>query len=232
MDTKYKDNSPFHSRDVVTFTRMRFYENEKGKYYYDGLIDPSEAMTYGSLVHLKLLENKRFERNAALYKSILAEGKLYPFEASIENLLKNKVHFNFLKGKIREKLLKFTIKTDSKKEIKCESTIDLVNEKGWLVDLKTTNSLEELKYSIYKYRYDMQLSFYKKACEENDIQIIGVAILGIEKSIPHESHVFLLSDDTLERGEFGDDKVRGWRQIAAEMVFNPQRRFQDEFTLI
>ena len=141
----------------------------------------------------------------------------------MNNILKNDVYCRFLKGEIRERVFLFDLKYDGKPAVNCKSKIDLVNDKSWLVDIKTTVSLDDMKKSMDKYRYDLQLSFYEESLKKNKIETKGVSIFAIEKTPPYHSRIFLISKKMLNRGKYGDNYFRGWKDLVKEMKFGESK---------
>lgn len=65
----------------------------------------------------------------------------------------------------------------------------IINDAGWLIDLKTTRSAvrEDFKWSIKKYKYDLQSGFYVNACIRTPglEHINNFAIIAQEKEHPY-----------------------------------------------
>ena len=211
----------------------------------------TDALIYGSLFHKRICEpeewfkSKTKDKNGKevnLYLNLLKDNVKKIFNASVHNVLKNKQLYNLIKNAdYREKpytkkeTLEHPEDKNIKKEIILKGRIDILS-KGWLVDCKTIADLGTrrdgmflMKKAIDTYRYDLQLSFYKNLVESIDkIKLKGVIIVFLEKTPPYEIVLVSLSDKTLKRGEFGDERFRGWREILGEMVFCPQKtRFKN-----
>ena len=189
----------------------------------------------GKIVHKVVLENESLEG----YKNLLPPKEAEDIHKIVSNLLQNKTCCLVLRDRIfTEKALTWGEKINGQ-TIPCKAKVDFFTNKNFLIDIKTCPALEDIKRNIDKYRYDLQLAFYKRAIEQNGHNVEGVGILAIEKSWPFSSHIFELDDKYLSRGEFGKEseswksrRFMGWRQALEEIHFKPKQRFSAQITKI
>ena len=228
----------------ISSTVLRAYEKNPsllknkeghGNKYYQLEIETTTSMTFGNVLHKSILERDKFLENPETYTCLLTPHFRKMLLPCIDGIVKNPHAMEFIDNAEHKELpLIFGVNVDNDK-VKCKSKADLISVvkgKRFLVDIKTCQELEEIPRSIYKYRYDLQLSFHREACIRNSINIDGVVIIGVEKNNPNESHVYLISEDKLKTGEFGDLDCRGWRQIIKELWTSPRNRFEHPVTLI
>lgn len=234
------DSSYFELRRV-SVSSILYYENERGQFFknspetrwHNANFEKKETLskTFGSILHKAILEKDEFDSAKETFFSLLGTKEKTILKSCLKNIENHSKIVRFLKGNIKEKTFIFEHKS-SQGVIPCKSKIDLINEKNWLVEIKTIDRLDNMKRSFDKYRYDLQLSFYKENLEKNNVDVSGVAIFGVEKTAPFDSHIFIVSKEQLERGKFGDEYVRGWNTIIEEMYFNPEKRFKKYFSFL
>ena len=190
----------------------------------------SVALKFGTIIHRLVLDDEK----SGTYDSILSPAELKVKNKVLEGLLKNKLAMKILKDyKCKEKIYIWEEDLGTEK-VFCKAKIDLFTKNGFLIDLKTCGVLEDIKYHIDKYRYDISMAFYKRALEKAGEDVKGVALIAVEKSIPYGCHIFELDEEYLKRGREGGDYKKkhfiGWEKALWEMHLSPRRRFQSEIT--
>ena len=209
-------------------------ENENPYYYLDQ--ETSKEKVFGSLIHKAVIEHEKFEEHKEVYMSMLTPRDRKVFDLMLSNFKKNAMCQKIIHAaKYREKVFIFKMPFRKKNgewvKFYCKVLIDIYTTNAWLVEVKTLQRLEDLKWDIYKYRYDLQMSFYAQALLENKEKVKGCAIIAMEKNPPYESHVFTLDDTIIKRGEVGEEgKCRGWHQILEEFMLNRRPRFKEAVT--
>ena len=123
------------------------------------------------------------------------------------------------------------------RKLHCKAKIDLLTNLDALFEVKTTAYLGDFEREIDKYRYDLQMSFYRRGVEEAlGVGVIECGIIALETSPPYDVHLFELDETYLERGEKGGyirrAQVSGWRELLEEMHFNPRKRFKEPITVL
>ena len=85
-------------------------------------------------------------------------------------------------------------------EVACKGRIDAITDMG-IVDIKTTSNFddatgrERFRYSIYDYKYIVQLAFYRRLLGTDE----KCWIIAFEKNIPYRVAVFSIADDVIEK---------------------------------
>jgi hypothetical protein len=115
-------------------------------------------------------------------------------------ILKNSEVFNMLKNGSPE-LAHFW--TDKDHDILCKFKSDYIRpDKGIIFDLKTTEDASEYNFSrsILKYGYHFSGAFYIDGAREIYNKDFIFAIIAIEKKYPYELGLYVLGDDTIDKG--------------------------------
>lgn len=106
--------------------------------------------------------------------------------------------------------------------VQCQSRLDFFDpDRGILVDLKTTESLSRFEKDFWKYGYDRQMAFYRGMAQGLNLgSPIQVFIIAVEKSEPHRTHCWTLTEATLGEAE---EQIKGsllqYRQLTASLGF-------------
>ena len=190
----------------------------------------SVALKFGTIIHRLILDDE----DNKTYDALLSPAELRVKNKVLEGILNNKTAVKILKDyKFREKIFIWDEDLGTEK-VTCKAKIDLFTKNGFLIDLKTCATLEDIKYHIDKYRYDISMSFYKRALDVAGEDVKGVGLIAVEKAIPYGCHVFELDEEYLERGKSGGDyknkHFMGWEKALWEMHLSPRRRFQSDIT--
>ena len=190
----------------------------------------SAALKFGTIIHRLVLDEEKIDA----YDSILSPAELRVKNKVLEGILKNKIAMKILKDfKFKEKIFIWEEDLGTEK-VFCKAKIDLFTKNNFLIDLKTCGMLEDIKYHIDKYRYDVSMAFYKRALEKAGEDVKGVALIAVEKSNPYQCHIFELDDGYLVRGREGGDYKKkhfmGWEKALWEMHLSPRRRFLSSIT--
>ena len=193
----------------------------------------TKSKKLGSIIHKVILEGHKVREFAPLLTP--KEKEYVPL--ILKNLSKNNIVLNILKdAKEREWAITWTEEIRDKK-LQCKAKVDLLTRSHFLFEIKTCSELEEIERQIDKYRYDLQLSFYKRGIEltaGKDVPTCG--IIALETSPPYENHIFQLDKSYLDRGENGGYINRkecvGWRELLTEIHFEPRKRFKERITVL
>ena len=199
-------------------------------------LPPKKSFFYGNCLHSRILENKDLLEEFPL---VLTDSEIKSLDAITKVAKKNPMVKNIVKNKkFVEKTILFDLKIPNGKIVKCKSTIDVFTKDGILVDFKTTKSLEfkwgwheienlpseTLKKIIFKYRYDLQIAFYKKALESIGEKVKYCVNVFLEKVPPYDIGFCYFSNETLRCGEFGDGGYNdGYLDAIEEMEDRPKK---------
>ena len=199
-------------------------EEEKGQ---------TKSNKIGSVIHRILLEDRLLKE----YFPILTPKEVESFPHIIKNFLNNDVIMNIMKNADRQEFILRWEETT--KKAPCKAKVDLWTKDGFLFEFKSCYSLENMRSQVDQYRYDLQLSFYKRGIEQVlEKHVEGVGIIAIETQPPYDSHIYQLDDKYMYRGEHGGEifkkKVLGWRDIIDDLIFHPDKikRFEKPVTVL
>lgn len=184
----------------------------------------TESMIFGRAAHTLILEGKEaFENQFAICEPIDKRTKdgrethrLFK-EANIAKDIIMQEDYNVLVGMatavqshpfetqlLHEGISESTIIwTDEETGIQCKCRPDRTpaNNKGVLVDLKTTQDINSFRKSVLGYGYARQAAFYtegvKKITGEN---YDAFAFIAVEKDPPYRTEVFVLDSDYMQWG--------------------------------
>lgn len=208
-----KDPNLFHDEylkvDALSSSGMRYLERSPRHYLYSkqAVWEPTKAQELGTMVHMAVLEPKRFlstyvaepkfdkrtNLGKAAYESFVQENKgklVVPMDSfiAVEGILEalegSRTVGSLLKGGIAE--CSYFSEMDGV-PVKCRA--DYVNiTNGILVDVKTTQdaSATEFARSCKNYDYARQMCFYKDIIEKvEEAQIVKCVIIAIESKPPY-----------------------------------------------
>ena len=235
---KSMTDSEYFSLPYYSASLIRTYETNPSMVEYNkkhGEVSTPD-MAFGQVLHKAVLENEEFEDKKEEFLKMITPARRKILEKSLLGVKNNDIVQKIIgDAEFIERPIIFDIQMRGKK-LRCKSKIDLFTKKGYLIDLKTLPSLEQMKRKIDDFRYDLQLSFYVEAVKSLGKEVEGVIILGVEKNAPHESHLFEIGEELLLRGAGGGKiwgkEVRGWEDILEELHFDPRKRFEGAMTTI
>lgn len=218
----------------------------------------TDAMRFGSLVHMAVLEPHKFfathiripdfgdqrtTKNRAAKEDYLSslkpgtmvvtESDYIKLEGIVNSVLSNVEASNLLKhGKAESS----GFYRDPVTSIKCRIRPDFFNEELMaLVDLKTTVSCEKAEFekSIWNYRYDFQMAMYCEAIRNITGRDVNYAIfLAIEKTPPYEVALYVADQKVRDHGTL--DYYRALQTLQACLLSNkwyPYQRGLQEISL-
>ena len=216
--------------DMLSFSNSDlFSEAEKQK--------TSRAFVFGNVFHRAVLEREEFLENKEIILNEITPAERKILDYMLRTLSSNSMVHPLIKNAMFiEKPLfgDLAIENNGKQvKVKIKGMIDLYTKNNILVDLKTTNSLDNFYFSNFKkFRYDIQLALYKHLLKLNKYEVEAVILIVAEKSQPYAWQCFLVGDKELSDGEFGGSNknadYKGFRELITEMHFNPQSRFNAE----
>lgn len=180
------------------------YSPRKAMYLYENGIKESEALLFGRMIHKQVFEaddfasefeylpdgfNLRTKANKELYEKIIGSGKT-PVKPAQKELL-NALCDRILESSNAKTLLKGQAEKEffgeyRGEKIKCK--VDLINEeKGYILDLKTTQNAEPEAFLIEcnKRQYFQQAWLYRELANQNGKNINKFFFLNIEKEAPY-----------------------------------------------
>ena len=196
----------------------------------------TKALFFGEMFHLAVLEPTEFAERKESILDQLTPMERQHFACMLKSMPSNTTAINLIKNaKFVECpfFSKYEIEFDGRKEtVVLKAFIDLYTKKNVLVDLKTVASLTNFYKQFKKYRYDLQLAFYKRILELNGLQVDNVILICAEKKQPYGWQCFYIPESELICGEFGAGKYRGFIEIMSEMFFAPRKRFEDEIVVL
>lgn len=93
--------------------------------------------------------------------------------------------------------------TDVDTGLKCKGRCDWISERGELVDLKSTSTLDYRAWSLSaeRYGYDLQLAWYLRGLRASGIHVTSTWIVAVEKEPPSDVGCFAVSSDVLRRAD-------------------------------
>ena len=193
----------------------------------------TKSKKLGTILHRILLE----DRNLKEFIPLLTPKEKEMFPVIIKNFLKNETIMNIMKNAEAQE---FVINwKETERDAPCKAKLDLWTKDGFLFEMKTCSALEEIPRQIDKFRYDLQLSFYKRGIEQAlNKEVEGAGIIAMETAPPYESHIYQLDESYLERGENGGIinrmGVLGWRNAIEYLVFDEKglKRFERPVTVL
>ena len=212
----------------------------------------STALRFGRAAHARLLEPERYKamviqqpdfgdmrssKNRAVRDAWLAEqpqGGLIVDEDEFKAI--NGIVESFLRHPIAERLLTPDCTIEAPFYARCPITglklrckPDFVNPSfGAMVDFKTTQDIEEDKFSasIWNYRYDLQMAFYRSIVRQAvGWQLDNCVIVAAEKKRPYEVAVYPVNEASLEVGElYAQAGLRRIERAIRTGQFQPYQR--------
>lgn len=177
-------------------------KSPKAWYYGSGKKPSDASLRAGQLFHNAILEPEKYEKlNFSKFKTRTSAG-FKAEQEEVEGVLYSKAEKDF-----NDKLLsEFTVNKKAMDKLRgCDFEVpaagyideipfrgkaDIVNDRGAIIDLKTTGDLEDFPISAYKYGYDIQCVVY---CE----------LMGAD---PLDYEFIVISKNTYDIGFFKVDK--------------------------
>jgi hypothetical protein len=86
--------------------------------------------------------------------------------------------------------------------IPCKALIDSIYDGNWLLDLKSTQNAEgaAMKGEIVRFKYHGQCAWYLDGLAANGLELMGAAILAVEKAAPYAAGLYFLNDEWIDLG--------------------------------
>ena len=228
LDQSQYNEIPYYSSSKITQYSLNPYKFKLGfgANSHKADEDFSLAKTFGSLVHLRLLEPQKFEDSKVAYLKMLTPSERNRFDAVVDSVKSNKqVQKIFSKADCFEKVFigdhKIELEGKDPVVVKTKCRVDMISA-GWIVDLKTITDTSRIDRHANQYRLDIQASFYKTLLEGLGMKVKGFIFIFLEKNYPNETVCFYCSQNFLTRGESGDEYNRGWKDLIREMHFCPK----------
>ena len=233
--TQMTDEEYFSSPAYSSSLLKRYDQNpkipfSKGWSQSDLEIKQTKSKKIGSIIHKILLEEEDIQR----FYPLLTPKEKEMITPIVQNFVANKINLRIMKDVFKREEVFFWLEKDiiKGKSLSCKCKIDLLTKAGYLIEIKTCSVLEEIPRQIDKYRYDLQLSFYRRALLVGGVNVKACGILAIETQPPYENHIYQLDDEYLTRGEFGSAHFKGWRDLICEMHGGGRPRFEKPVTLL
>ena len=193
----------------------------------------SKALFFGEVFHLAVLEPERFTEELDIINSQLQPKERELLASMLRSLTSNKAVQPLIKdANLLEHALFSKLKLNEDVSVTIKGLVDLYTHSRILIDLKTVASLNRFYYSFKKYRYDLQLALYKKLLEDNDFEVDAVMIIAAEKIKPFGWQCFIIPDNELDCGRYGNEFYRGYEAIIKEMHLNPRTRFDGDVVVL
>jgi hypothetical protein len=225
-ETYHSDKSAVSSSALKKILKSpaSFYSN-----YLDGGNEQTEAMRLGSIIHMAILEPKKFfsryvkqphfgDLRSTVNKKakeewafnleqtnpdavVLSEAEFIQIEGMVNSVSSHKDASSLLKHGNPEITGYFR---DPITGIKCKIRPDLINfDLMVLLDIKTTEDCthESFSKSIWNYRYDFQMAYYYHGieCITGKVPSYGI-YMAIEKRPPYEVGVWVADDTLIRKG--------------------------------
>ena len=183
--------------------------------------EPSKALRIGSAVHLLVLEPelvptmlpvaptvpKRSNADKATWaewEASLAPGALRLTADERETAESAAAAVLTHEGIRRAELLKGRAEVSILWEqdgAPCKARPDLITERGFVVDLKTTEDAADFERSVAQYSYHRQAAWLQMAAAAADIECKGVVFIAVEKTAPYGIRTVILDSIALVQGE-------------------------------
>lgn len=176
-------------------------------------IEKTDDMVFGSLCHLLLLENEKFQETYAIAPNVdkrTKEGKatletfkpegkeiitqeMFDHALHCVNALKSdNAAFKLLKNGFAEELV-----TWEEDGLACKAKLDYCRN-GLVIDYKTTSSAseDEFRASLVKYGYHRQDYWYRKAYKVKfGKDPVGMCFIVQDKNLPEAINIYTISDN-------------------------------------
>lgn len=219
-------NAEYHASSAISRSQLMLLDKSPKHFWYEVLSGQAEAkeetpaMKIGSLFHTLLLEPHKFEdeyliikqksmpaRGTNPYNLVLEEAKGRTI-VTLEQFQKTKL---MAETCIKEDLVQTLIVdsefeksifwTDEETGLQFKARPDIWSEK-MIVDLKTTAdaSPSAFKRSAFNYGYFLQAGMMFEAAKAIGAPIDVFAILACEKESPFMTAVFMMSEESLQKG--------------------------------
>lgn len=228
------DIDDYHSKkDFVSSGGLRLIEDKSPRHFHHRICEgeskrPSEAQEFGRLVHVALLEPKRFAKNLILEptynkRSSIEREKMNAWRAQQgqEAIIVEKEDLEAIvaiRRRIEQEPIIKGLLTLGKREwsgfgrdaetgIGIRARPDFFHAPdenfphGIIMDVKTTTSCKEENFTktIVEYNYHLSLYFYRKVAEAIEgCQFPLTYILAVEKTPPYEMELFPMTDGMYE----------------------------------
>lgn len=193
------------------------------------------AMQMGTLAHTLILEPKAFEEEYAVfdgdrrtkagkeaYAALEASGKLVVGRKELDNAMAMGQAVAAQRG--CTELLEGAVAVEQSMlfqwgKFEAKAQIDLFAKGGVLVDLKTIGDISKAERQFFNMHYDLQLAWYKEACNQNGLTVKAVKVMFVESAAPYRVALFDLSDDVLELGQAkAAEALKKWQHQKAMPV--------------
>ena len=215
----------YRAIDAVYGSFLSAWRENAGKALYDRAnpSEPTEALIFGNLVHLAVLEPDRFKaeyvrtRKFNLTKNVdKAEKAELITKWGAEKLIDGDRHDRILEivkainlheraaaliAQSKDRELTF-LWQDGGTGLWCKGKTDMLG--GVILgDLKTTEdaSRDNFQASIFKYGYHRQGAMYLRGARACGLKVQHYSILAVEKSPPYGVNVFSLCDEAIQQGD-------------------------------
>ena len=216
-----EDASAYHAHPALSASGIKEFLRSpmhyKHRYIDKNVPKPTDAMRFGTLVHLALIEPKKFRENMAIepdcrrntnqYKDWL--GGLRPTAVVVsteeaeaivgmkKSLESHPNAMDLLERGIAEHSMYF-----ERDGISCKSRPDFLHEDRLLVELKTARdaSYEFFHREIWNRRYDVQAAWNIDAANQVFGDIRSLSFIVIEKEPPYPVAVYVADDFVVEMG--------------------------------
>ena len=208
-------DAEYHARPELSASKIIQYEKNPG-----AVFKPSPAVTLGACIHATILLNKP-EKD---FFELLTNSQY----AALKTITQKAKNHEYLKKELENSIIEKPVFW-SENNIKFRGKPDIVNNDGYIIDLKTTARLDKsLRNIVRERRYDIQAAMYLNGVSiAKNIECKGFIIYFIETAPPFEIAVCQFSEDTIRRGALGDGYCRGYQAIAREMTDNPRKTRYD-----
>lgn len=105
--------------------------------------------------------------------------------------------------------------------VKCQSRLDMLRtwhgEDMCVIDLKTTNNIDDFEHDARKYSYAHQMAFYRSAVRYTHQKNATCYLIAVEKRQPYRVGVWQVSDELLNIAESENDNAIKGIKLCIEM---------------
>lgn len=178
--------------------------------------ESTDAMTFGTMVHMAVLEPCNYALNVSVWRGGRCAGKDWEaFKLANERtaIIKADDHeritaivdvvnrCKFARDLITNSEHEVTIQWETKEYGKAKARIDGVCFDGAIYDLKTTSNIANFAADFCRMNYDLQMGWYRAGADAtNPMKRRAVYIIAVESAPPYDVAVYRVPSNALQVG--------------------------------
>tara|TARA_R110000824_G_scaffold49716_2_gene139449 strand:- start:159 stop:965 length:807 start_codon:yes stop_codon:yes gene_type:complete len=221
LESTLNQHNYYQDTDHVSNSMLNNLSGKSPEYFRFAMDNPqpaTQAMKFGSALHMNVLQPKEFNKEYAVApkfdrrtkqgkadfaefqknnftKTVITEQEYELIHQMTMKLMKDETVNKLLLGSEKEKIITWK---NEHYNVNCKGMIDCYrSENKMIIDLKTTqdSSYNPFAHSVRKYKYHKQAAFYMDAVGADEFIIIA-----IEKSPPFSINIIQLGADLIDKG--------------------------------